>query len=338
MKTPARLMQTDQPTARITEKNGGAELAVRQKHEWFLASATSDNTRRTYKSAMRHFMTWGGMLPAEQGDIIRYLVSFADTLNPRTLQVRLTALSQWHVYQGFGDPTKSAAVVKTMTGIARQKGRPKRQAKALPVEDLDRIASALVSSGTLRATRDNAMLQIGFFGCFRRSELVGIDVRDLSWEEKGLTISLPRSKTDQTGEGIVKAIPFGEPPRCPVTALRTWLQRSGITEGAIFRAISRSGKVGTKALNPSSVNEILVAAAELAGLSYTPELASHSLRRGLATSAYRAGAGMREIKRQGGWRHDGTVHGYIEEASRFEDNALGALLGPHASVSKRHQR
>ena len=55
-------------------------------------------------------------------------------------------------------------------------------------------------------------------------------------------------------------------------------------------------------------------------------MSSHSLRRGLATSAYRAGADFLEIKRQGGWRHDGTVHGYIEEAKAFEENAAGSLL------------
>ncbi|MDO8729210.1 MAG: integrase, partial [bacterium] len=53
---------------------------------------------------------------------------------------------------------------------------------------------------------------------------------------------------------------------------------------------------------------------------------SHSLRRGMATSAYRAGADFKDIKRQGGWRHDGTVQGYIEEAGQFEENAAGRLL------------
>lgn len=51
-----------------------------------------------------------------------------------------------------------------------------------------------------------------------------------------------------------------------------------------------------------------------------------SLRRGMATSAHRAGADFRDIKKQGGWRHDWTVQGYIEEASRFEENAAGSLL------------
>jgi len=70
--------------------------------------------------------------------------------------------------------------------------------------------------------------------------------------------------------------------------------------------------------------------ATLAGLGYVPDLSSHSLRRGTATSAHRAGADFRDIKCQGGWRHDGTGQGYIEEAGRFEDNAAGSLLRARA--------
>lgn len=84
--------------------------------------------------------------------------------------------------------------------------------------------------------------------------------------------------------------------------------------------------VGADRLNPASVNAILTGAAKLAKLGYVPELSSHSLRRGMATSAFRAGAEFRDIKRQGAWRHDGTVRGYIEEAGLFEENAAGSLL------------
>ena len=79
-------------------------------------------------------------------------------------------------------------------------------------------------------------------------------------------------------------------------------------------------------LASASVNSILDGYAEAAELGYVPQLSSHSLRRGMATSAHRAGADFRDIKRQGGWRHDGTVQGYIEEAGQFEDNAAGSLL------------
>jgi integrase len=311
--------------------------SFKEQHDVFLNAATSSNTRRTYQSAIRHFLGWGGMLPADEGTVLRYMVAFADVHNPRTLAIRLTALSRWHVHQGFRDPTTDSTVRKTLTGIAREKGRPRRQAKALPVEDLDQIVAALGRCDTLQAARDSALLQVGFYGGFRRSEVVGICVEHISWEREGVTISLPRSKTDQTGQGIVKAIPFGADPYCPVTALRGWLERSGIVDGPVFRRISRWGQLGTAGLNASSVNDILTAAGSLAQLSYVPALSSHSLRRGMATSAFRAGAGLREIKRQGGWRHDGTVHGYIEEATRFEENAAGTLLGSRTAGRRTHK-
>ena len=124
----------------------------------------------------------------------------------------------------------------------------------------------------------------------------------------------------------MKAIPNSDGPCRPTTALRTWLDAAHITSGAVFRAISKWGVLGSDGLNPASVNAILAGAAQSAHLGYVPELSSHSLRRGMATSAYRAGADFRDIKKQRGWRHDGTVQGYIEEASLFEENAAGNLL------------
>ena len=301
-----------------------AELAAR--HQAFLAAATSDNTRRTYRSAIRHFQAWGGALPADESAVIRYLLAYADSLNARTLALRLTALSQWHVYQGFADPASTPTVRKTLAGIARLHGKPKKKAKALPLEDLELIVSRLAALGNVKALRDSALLQLGFFGGFRRSELAGLTLEDVSWEPQGMVITLPRSKTDQLGEGIVKAIPFGDGVCCPATALRAWLGVAGIAGGPLWRTVNQWGHVGGKGLHASSINTILEGCARLAGLDYVPELSSHSLRRGMATSAHRAGADFQAIKRQGGWRHDGTVHGYIEEAGRFEENAAGSLL------------
>jgi integrase len=303
------------------------------RHRAFLAAATSNNTRHAYRSAIKHYLDWGGMLPTDEPAVIRYLVRYADTLNPRTLALRLTALSQWHVHQGFADPTASPTVRKTLAGIARSNGRPKKKARALPIEDLELIVAALASQGTLKAARDNALLQIGFFGGYRRSELAGIAVEHLTWDPQGITIMLPRSKTDQAGEGVVKAIPYSEGPCCPATVLRTWLDAAGITSGPVFRSITKWCVLGGDGLNPASVNAILADAAQLAQLGYVPELSSHSLRRGMATSAYRAGAEFRDIKKQGGWRHDGTVQGYIEEASLFEENAAGNLLRARARLA-----
>jgi len=294
-------------------------------HQRYIKAATSQNTRLTYQSAIRHFENWGGLLPANESMVIKYLLDFAGSLNPRTLSLRLTAIRQWHCIQKFPDPTDNAEVRKALKGIERTHGRPKNKAKTFSVDQLEQMITSLRQSESLKSARDQALLLIGFFGAFRRSELVTLNIKDLTWEPEGLIITLPRSKTDQIGEGKTKALPYGEPPLCPVNVLQKWLELSGIQEGAIFRGVTRWNEVSDNGLNPASVNLILKSVAENAGLDYVPELSSHSLRRSLATNAHRSGASFESIKRQGGWSHDGTVWEYIEEAQRFKDNAAASL-------------
>ena len=174
---------------------------VASRSRTILAAATSDNTRHAYRSAIKHYLGWGGMLPADESGIICYLVCYADALNPRTLALRLTALSQWHIHQGFVDSASTPTVRKTLAGIARSNGHPKKKARALPIEDLELIVAALAGQGTLKAARDSALLQVGYFGGFRRRELAGIAVEHLTWEPQGLTITLPRSKPTRSVRG-----------------------------------------------------------------------------------------------------------------------------------------
>jgi len=162
---------------------------------------------------------------------------------------------------------------------------------------------------------------LGFFGAFRRSELIGLTVKDVRWEAEGIVILLSCSKTNQLGEGKVKAVPASQGPLCPVAALQIWRQRLKITEGPRFRGITRWDVVKPSTLTATRVNLIHKAWAKIAGLEGNELLSSHDPRRGLATNADRVGASFESIKRQGGWEHDGTVRGYIDEACRFADNA-----------------
>lgn len=303
-----------------------AESALALKYQRYLEAATAENTRRAYRSAVRHFERWGGRLPAQASMISDYLLAYAEILNPRTLALRLTALGHWHQLQGFPDPCASPQVRKTLQGIARVHGKPKRQAKAFRLEHLEAMIGTLPILSSVKASRDRALLLIGFFGAFRRSELVAVKVEEIRWEPEGIVIVLPRSKTDPSGEGRLKALPYGGGKLCPVRALEHWLQVAKINSGPVFRRINRWGTLLERALHPASVTLILKAAASQAGLDFVPELSSHSLRRSLATSAYRVGASFESIKRQGGWSHDGTVWEYIEAAQHFEDNAANSLL------------
>ncbi|KGK16757.1 tyrosine-type recombinase/integrase [Vibrio navarrensis] len=293
----------------------------------YLQAATSDNTRKAYRSAIRQFEKWGGRLPAERDAVVHYLLARAESLNPRTLALHLTAISQWHQHQGLTDPAGDSAVRKTMDGIRRTHGQPKRKAKALRLEHIAQMVNHLRQKPeTQKKYRDIALILSGFFGAFRRSELVAIQVQDLVWEPEGLIIRLPRSKTDQQLQGLTRALPFGTKNCCPATAIKEWMAVANIDHGPLFRPINRWNKTQTKSLNPGAINELLKNLGKACEFDFLLELSSHSFRRGLSTSAARERIDFELIKKQGGWKNDATVWEYIEEGQQFSDNATLALM------------
>ena len=173
--------------------------------------------------------------------------------------------------------------------------------------------------------RDRALLLVGFSGGFRRSELVALDVADVTDTEDGLKILIRRSKTDQEGEGRTLGIPYGSDPKtCPVRAYRKWIETAGITEGPVFRAF-RHGAWAADALTDRVIALVVKKAAVRVGIE-AAGLAGHSLRAGHATTASRNGASEASIMRQTGHRSVQMVRRYIREGSLFHDNA-GAKLG-----------
>jgi len=292
----------------------------------YIIAATSTNTRKAYQQDIRHFVAWGGLLPTTPDVVVQYLEYYAAKLNSRTLIRRVTALKNWHLYQNFSDSTGHPLVRKTLTGIQNIHGKPKDKAAALQVKDLITMINFLTARGTMHDWRNNALLQIGFFGAFRRSELVAIKYQHLQFVHKGLEILIPRSKTDQSGEGLWCAIPYGDATLCPVVALKTWCEKANITEGFIFRSITKSGIINNDAIAAEHLNIILKNLAKLCSLSNHKNYSSHSLRRGFATAASQQGASLGAIMKQGRWRHYDTALGYVEEGQRFTDNAASIIL------------
>lgn len=302
------------------------ENAVGLTKQDYIHAATSNNTRKAYQSDVRHFMNWGGLLPASPESIVNYLHHHASILNPRTLHRRLTSIKQWHLTQGFSDPTSHPYIRKTLTGIKNVHGKPKDKAPALTLDDLKKIASVLSKSVRLIDIRNNALIQLGFFGAFRRSELVAIKWEDVTFSKEGIEIVIPRSKTDQGGEGQACAIPNGNDAVCAVRALKLWQEYSGLTEGCIFRGISKSENILLHTIKSNQVNLIFKKITHDCELENAADYSAHSFRRGFATEAAKRNAPFQSIMRQGRWKHEGTVLGYIGEGKRFEENAVNALF------------
>lgn len=133
--------------------------------------------------------------------------------------------------------------------------------------------------------------------------------------EGGVLIHVPRSKTDQAGQGawvfVAECGIEGEGLLCPVVALK-WLQefyrlREGsLPEGPVFR--SRAGS--SDRLSKTTVAVRLRKVLELVGVPSPNLYAAHSLRRGGATWAVRNGVSLRQVQIMGRWKSD-VVREYL---------------------------
>jgi integrase len=289
----------------------------------YVRDSLAENTRRAYLSDLAHFESWGGTLPASPETIAAYLAQHAESHSVATLVRRLASISKVHQSRGLPNPTRAELVKATIRGIKRSRGTAQCEAKPLLKEDLFVLLDAMGDS--LKDARDRALLLIGFAGGFRRSELVGIDRQDIEQVRQGAIIHLRRSKTDQDGVGRKIGIPTGRTRWCPVAVLDTWLVRSGVSQGAVFRPVDRHGKIGNDRLSGEAVSLIIKALVEAAGID-PGGYSGHSLRAGLATSAAQAGVSSWKIRQQTGHASEAMLARYIRDGELFADNAAGALL------------
>lgn len=296
----------------------------------YLDNARARNTVRGYRSSFGQFRIWCdtaqlSFMPATAETIALYLGSQAGRLKAATLQHHLAAIAKAHKAAGYSSPVKdNQLIAETMKGVKAVHGSAQVQKAPVLTEDLRLMLRGLPEK--LLGIRDRALLLVGFAGAFRRSELVGLDVSDLSFTAEGLLITLRRSKTDQGGEGRQVAIPSGSHQEtCPVRAMRAWLEAAAITEGAVFRPITRHGKIEPTRLSDHAVALVVKRYAEAVGLIAT-SFSGHSLRAGFVTSAARAGAPERQIMRTTGHRSIEMVLKYVRQANVFTDNA-GLTLG-----------
>lgn len=288
----------------------------------YLRASLSDNSRRAYRSDLNHFLAWGGTVPASPEMVAHYLAAHAGKLAVSTLCRRLVSIGKAHTTQGRPSPSDSALVRAMLRGIRKTHGSAQRQIAPAVKEE---ILSMVANLQGVKGIRDRALLLIGFAGAFRRSELVSLTVADIEQAKQGVIVHLRFSKTDQEGRGRMVAIPFARGAICPVVALQKWLEVAGITEGPIFRGVSRHGVISESALTPQAVALVVKGRALAVGLD-AAKYAGHSLRAGLVTSAAILGVSSWKIRQQTGHKSDAMLARYIRDANIFVDNAAGAVL------------
>ena len=286
-----------------------------------LRSSKAANTIKAYRSDFKDFTLFcikNGLksLPSEPKIISLYLTYLTSKETKiSTLKRRLVSIGVIHKLKGHYLDTKHPIIIENIMGIKRRKGSLQKGKKPILINDLKAIINSIDEEKTeeIKKIRNKTIILIGFAGGFRRSELVAILFEDIDFVPEGVKIFIKRSKTDQSGEGMTKGIPyFSNSDYCPVISLKNWLEKSEIKSGKIFDMSDKSVALTIKKYTA------------IAGLD-SNKYSGHSLRSGFATSAAELGAEERSIMAMTGHKTSQMVRRYIQEANLFKNNALNKI-------------
>jgi len=285
-----------------------------------LKNSKSANTLRAYQADFKDFSAFCSKngfssMPTEPKILALYLTHLSSNSKFSTLKRRIASISVIHKMKGHYLDTKHPIIMENLHGIKRAKGSNQKSKKPILISDLKLIIKAIDQSNQTekKKIRDKALILVGFSGGFRRSELVNIYNDDVEFVNEGVKIFIKRSKTDQSGEGMIKAIPyFDNKLFCPVTKLKKWIEYSENRSGKIFD------------ISDKSVALIIKKYALLSGLD-ADRYGGHSLRSGFATSTAESGAEERNIMAMTGHKTTQMVRRYIQEANLFKNNALNKI-------------
>jgi len=272
-----------------------------------LKSSKSKNTVRAYRSDIADFINFCNrhnlnFLPANPNIVSLYLTNLSKT-------------SKFSTLKGHYLDIKHPIISENLLGIKRIKGSYQTGKKPLLINDLKIIIQAINKDKIteFEKLKNKCLILLGFSGGFRRSELVSLLIEDIDFVPEGIKILIRRSKTDQTGEGFVKGIPYFENQEyCPVLSLKKYLKELNSVSGKVFEICDKSVAIRIKKY------------AMLGGLDHK-KYAGHSLRSGFATSAAEVGAEERNIMAMTGHKSTQMVRRYIKEANLFKNNALNKI-------------
>lgn len=239
----------------------------------------SENTRRVYRSSFSIFVDYCNVhglssLPADPRSVISFIGHQKETIQARTgvqlsrqtLTSRLAAIRYFHIQASFHSPTEHPLVIRVMRGLSRNKYRTVSDYDQQPImyDELEMLLKVIEQHPhEITRARDKAIIQLGFQGGFRRSELADIQVSHLSFLRNKLKVRLPYSKSNQQGQREWKDLPQSE-PFAAFDAVKHWLAVSKIQEGHLFRSLSRDGrkvrnysvaKIKTSMMDDSSAEE-----------------------------------------------------------------------------------
>lgn len=267
-----------------------------------LDTLPSPESKRAYGQALDDFFRWceaAAVSEFTKAVVNSYRVSLeARKLSPSTINQRLSAIRKLAMEaadNGFMPPN-------TATAITRVKGAKQtgiRTGQWLTREQAEKLIAA-PNATTNKGKRDRALLAV-LIGCgLRRREAAALTVghiqlRDARWVA-----------VDLIGKGgRIRSIPM---PSWTTSAIDSWITATDISDGLVFRAVNRGGRVIAASITPRVICQVVRHFGSMIG---APNLAPHDLRRTFAKLAHKGRSGLEQIQLSLGHASVTTTERYL---------------------------
>jgi len=302
-----------------TQSTNNLPVALSVDVKKYIAASISESTKRAYKKWLTVFEGHGFKIPCNAADVVSFLTSIKKVdggdYSTQSLNQALAAIAYAHGLIGNPNPCKDALVKTVFSGMKRVHGT-KATRQAAPVKK-DSLIEHIKKPTNKIEVRNNALILIGFFGAFRRSELANLDFNDVQFTNEGVVLTLKKSKTNQEGKLEQKFLPSRTDKLCPCKALKQWLEISKINSGRLFRNIKKNGELGDS-ISENSINLIIKKAFIEVETSGVMKVSGHSLRVGLITTCALAKVPTAKIQAVTGHKTAQMISHYSREIEGFD--------------------
>lgn len=293
----------------------------------------AEATQKGYRQDWKRFCVWArekgaAPLPADPATIVGHLGWLADEgYSMASIDRFVASAAHFHAEHGLEFP-RNRHVKETLKGIRRKLGSQQSKRTPLELGTLTMICDHLAATDA--SFRVRALLTVGWFALLRSDNLIAIKRAHVQFVPEGFILHLPSSKTDQEGVGRDVAVHAQENKTvCPVYLLQEYFRLSRFDPDELIFEMSKrtvSRLVKRVVADPSHGHNTMREIQACAACSEVARgFASHSLRRGAATSLAEAGISEHQLMEQGGWKNSRTARGYIDRANLFKNNPTKGL-------------
>ena len=289
-----------------------------------LDAVSSPITKQMYGKALDDFFTWWavqGRPPFARACVQAHRTWLEEQgYSASTINQRLAALRKLAREASLNGHLSHEAAA----GVTEVPGIPQRGTRAgnwLTKEQAQALLN-LPDAGTLKGTRDRAVLAL-LLGCgLRRGEATGLEVGSL--EQRDGRCVIP----DLYGKhGRLRTVPV---PGWVRHAVDIWTEAAGLTNGRLLRRMSRHDQVSGPSLSPNAILSLVSAYGARLGM----KLQAHDMRRTCAKLCRAAGGDLEQIQLLLGHASIQTTERYLGTRQNLADapnDRIGLTAGPESS-------